>query len=122
MDCYFTSLDYLIKALRVEGNDPSDSKHRKAIRVRLQTLLESFSTPEELAEEQAKRYQDIARALQAVPNIIPPSQRCQCAVTTIIDYLALIFNIVASALLSVLVYIVDALASTPRQSIKMKVT
>lgn len=122
VDCYFTSLDYLIKALKMEDSNTSDSKHRKAIRVRLQTLLESFSTPEELAEEQAKRYQDIAKALQAAPSITPASQRCQCAVTTIIDYLALIFNIVASAVLSVLVYIVDALASTPRQRVKTKAT
>lgn len=76
-----------------------------------------------------RRYQDIARAIQnlssstAAPNNPTASERCSCVVTTAMDYLTLLVNLVASAVLSLIVYIVDACTSTAKEpSIKLKAT
>lgn len=42
VDCYFTSLDYLIKAVKFEST-PSDDRTRKAIRARLQAMADSLA-------------------------------------------------------------------------------
>lgn len=48
VDCYLTSLDYLVKAWRT---DISDVRTRKAIRARLQVLSDSLITPDERLEQ-----------------------------------------------------------------------
>lgn len=65
VDCYLTSLDYLVKAWRT---DTSDVKTRKAIRARLQVLSDSLITPEERADQ-------IQQATTGPPNATSaPSQ------------------------------------------------
>jgi hypothetical protein len=118
VDCYFTSLDYLIKALKTDANGVADSKTRKAIQVRLQTLLDSLSTPEEIAADQAHRYQEAARAFQTTPGT--HVERCSCVTTTVVDYITFFINILASSLLASIVYIVDLLASSPDDSSRSK--
>ena len=48
VDCYLTSLDYLVKAWKT---DISDVKTRKAIRARLQVLSDSLLAPQERLEQ-----------------------------------------------------------------------
>ena len=50
-----SSLDYLVKAVKVDTQNPDDDKTRRAIRARLQVLLDSLTTPEEAAAESALR-------------------------------------------------------------------
>jgi len=119
VDCYFTSLDYLIKALKADTEDLVDHKTRKSVRARLQTLLESLSTPEEIAAEQAQRYQEVAKALQVAP--VNQIERCSCVLTTITDYAILLFNLLASSLLALIVYCVDLAASASSDSSREKV-
>lgn len=50
-----SSLDYLVKAVKVDPQNSEDEKTRRAIRARLQVLLDSLTTPEEAATESALR-------------------------------------------------------------------
>lgn len=110
MDCYFTSLDYLIKALKTENEEVLDVKTRRSVRARLQTLSDALSTPEELANEQAQVLKNLSKELQGTVN--GHVSRCSCVVTTVTDYIILLFNIIASSLLAIIVCIVDMVATS----------
>ncbi|KAL7009237.1 hypothetical protein EMMF5_001435 [Cystobasidiomycetes sp. EMM_F5] len=49
VDCYFTSLDYLLKAVKVEiGDSDHEERTRRAMRARLQAAVDSLTRPEDL--------------------------------------------------------------------------
>ena len=65
VDCYMSSLDYLVKAVKVDTQNSEDDKTRRAIRARLQVLLDSLTTPEEAATESALRRERLEAELAA---------------------------------------------------------
>ncbi|KAK5458907.1 hypothetical protein LTR55_011991 [Exophiala xenobiotica] len=118
LDCYFTSLDYLVKALKIEGPGAYSEKSRGAIRARLQTLLDSLSTPGEVASEQAQRYRQALEETQ--PVRADPAKCCSCVFKTASDHFVIFFNILASALLASVVFVVDLIASPSREAAILK--
>lgn len=70
VDCYFTSLDYLLRAIKTDIDTDADKRTKKGVRARLQAMADSLTTPEEQAIEQARQYKGIA---QAVHSSMSPS-------------------------------------------------
>ena len=48
MDCYFTALDYLLKAIKLDGGDAGDLRSRRALRVRLQAAADALVDEDDL--------------------------------------------------------------------------
>lgn len=42
VDCYFTALDYLLKAIKLDDGDAGDLRSRRALRVRLQAAADAL--------------------------------------------------------------------------------
>lgn len=110
----------MIKALKTDGHERLDLKTRRSIRARLQTLSDTLLTPEEIAVERAQSYTASTKEFHGQPN--DRLDRCSCVVTAALDYIIIIFNVLASSLLALIVYIVDLVASDENEGSKVKAT